>query len=233
MWKIVKQEKLGARENMLLDEKHLLEIQPDDEPILYFYEWKNPSATFGVFTKPKQLFKETQPLDLAVRPTGGGVLFHLWDLAFSAIVPAHHPGYSADIMKNYKFINDAVLEAVKNTLNRSVSASLLPVDPVPLDQHSAFFCFAKPTKYDVMIDGKKIAGAAQRRKKNGYLHQGSISISPPSYDFLERILLPEVRITEAMKLNTYYLLKSPSQSEFVDAKESLKNHLIKALQERN
>ncbi len=228
-WKVVEQKKSSAKENMEKDEHFLNLIAPDDDPILHFYEWEKPSATYGYFMKPSELFKHTDALDLARRPTGGGVLFHLWDLAFSAIVPANHPGYSADIMKNYKFINDAVLLAVKNVLNSESSLSLLPHDPVSLDKYAKYFCFAKPTKYDVMIDGKKIAGAAQRRKRNAFLHQGSISIAAPSFDFIEKILPDNTLVTEAMKLHTYFFLNNPTQSEFSDAREALKKELKKEL----
>ena len=39
---------------------------------------------------------------------------------------------------------------------------------------SRHLCFANPVSADVMIDGRKIAGAAQRRTRAGLLHQGSI-----------------------------------------------------------
>jgi len=35
-------------------------------------------------------------------------------------------------------------------------------------------CFANPVNADVMSDGRKIAGAAQRRTRHGLLQQGSI-----------------------------------------------------------
>jgi lipoate-protein ligase A len=35
-------------------------------------------------------------------------------------------------------------------------------------------CFANPVRADVMVDGRKIAGAAQRRTRHGLLQQGSI-----------------------------------------------------------
>jgi lipoate-protein ligase A len=35
-------------------------------------------------------------------------------------------------------------------------------------------CFANPVRADVMVDRRKIAGAAQRRTRRGLLHQGSI-----------------------------------------------------------
>jgi len=40
--------------------------------------------------------------------------------------------------------------------------------------YSRHLCFANPVRADVMIDSRKIAGAAQRRTRAGLLHQGSI-----------------------------------------------------------
>jgi lipoate-protein ligase A len=48
---------------------------------------------------------------------------------------------------------------------------------------------AKPTKYDVMWEGKKVGGGAQRRTKYGFLHQGTISLGRPDEEFLSGILL--------------------------------------------
>src|SRR5437667_9507068 len=39
---------------------------------------------------------------------------------------------------------------------------------------SGYSCFANPVRADVMIDGRKVAGAAQRRTRCGLLQQGSI-----------------------------------------------------------
>ena len=39
--------------------------------------------------------------------------------------------------------------------------------------YSRHLCFANPVSADVMIDSRKIAGAAQRRTRAGLLHQGS------------------------------------------------------------
>ena len=229
-WEIIEGKIATAKENMTLDEKMLNELDPNGEPILHFYEWQKPAATYGYFMKPSQLFKHAEVLDLAKRPTGGGVLFHLWDLAFSVIIPASHPAYSKDIMKNYKVINDAVLLAVKSMMKPDTSISLLPQDPTALDEYSKYFCFAKPTKYDVMIDGKKIAGSAQRRKKNAFLHQGSISIAAPSLDFIKKILPDDALVTEAMKLHTSYLLTSPTQDEFLSTRADLKEALAHQLE---
>ena len=35
-------------------------------------------------------------------------------------------------------------------------------------------CFVEPAKYDVILEGQKIAGAGQRRTRSGLLHQGTL-----------------------------------------------------------
>jgi lipoyl(octanoyl) transferase len=43
--------------------------------------------------------------------------------------------------------------------------------------YSRHLCFVNPVSADVMIDSRKIAGAAQRRTHAGLLHQGSIQLA--------------------------------------------------------
>ena len=57
-------------------------------------------------------------------------------------------------------------------------------------------CFANPVRDDVMLLGRKIAGAAQRRTRGGFLHQGSIQLPGLDESFRERFaaaLAPEVQ----------------------------------------
>lgn len=217
MWKIVNSGKNRAEVNMAMDEKLLEELDPDDLPILHFYDFESPAATYGVFLKPENFLKEGHGLNLARRPTGGGILFHLWDLTFSVLIPKNHPGYSDDVMKNYKYINDLVLIALSEYLETPL-LSLLPENPIPIDEVTKHFCFAKPTKYDVMIDGKKVAGAAQRRKKNGFLHQGSISVIMPDFDFLKKIFAEESFVVNEMQKYTFVL----SEGDLDEAKKKLR-----------
>jgi lipoate-protein ligase A len=47
-------------------------------------------------------------------------------------------------------------------------------------------CFANPVAADVLLEGRKIAGAAQRRTRTGLLHQGSIQHATLPADFRDR-----------------------------------------------
>src|SRR5437667_12195247 len=47
-------------------------------------------------------------------------------------------------------------------------------------------CFANPVRADVLVDGRKVAGAAQRRTRSGLLHQGSIQRVDLGAEFAQR-----------------------------------------------
>ncbi len=211
MWKLLDSGTKRAQENMALDAKLLRRMHPDDSPLLHFYDWERESMTYGFFIKPERYLSlesvEKLKIDLAVRPTGGGLVFHLFDLAFSVLVPSNFSQFSINTLDNYHFINHRVKRAVKRFIQETKAPFLLPDQPYPLDENCKYFCMANPTRYDVMIDGKKVAGAAQRRGRQGYLHQGSIALAFPKKKFLDEVLLPNTKVKEGMLLNTFSLLK--------------------------
>ena len=83
---------------------------------------------------------------------------------------------------------------------------LLIRDSPASDEHSQHFCMAKPTKYDVMIDGRKVGGGAQRRTKHGFLHQGTLALAIPSEEYFENLLVSGTCVAESMHRNSYSLL---------------------------
>jgi len=220
----------SAQENMRLDAELLERADTFAAPVLHLYEWTEESATYGYFTDPAQLLNlekaKAFSLQLARRPTGGGIIFHLWDMAFSVVVPASCSEFSTNTLENYAFVNRAVLAAVEEFLGTAPALSLTPDDFAPWDQASSHFCMAKPTKYDVMWQGKKVAGAAQRKTKKGFLHQGSIALLMPPPDYLSEILLPGTEVKAAMQAHTYPLLSDRASSvEIRQAKDRLRELL--------
>lgn len=191
-----------AEANMRLDEKLLLELDPAGEPILHLYLWNGPAATYGYFIDPGEHLDLTKihshRISLARRPTGGGIIFHIWDLAFSFLMPSGHPCFSTNTLANYRFVNEIVLEVMRDYLQLHD-----PLELLPQDQGGGHFCMAKPTMYDVVHQGRKIAGAAQRRRKNGYLHQGTISLALPHIELLKDILRDPKDVIQSMMAYTF------------------------------
>ncbi len=220
---------------MACDAELLASLEADQTPILHHYGWSVPSLTYGYFVSPFDYLAkegvEALGLEIARRPTGGGLIFHTCDLAFSFLLPAKHPCVSLNTMENYAFVNRSVAHAVRRFLGENTSAQLLPEAPAPVDAASERFCMAHPTRYDVMLDGRKVGGAAQRRTKYGYLHQGSICLTLPTEEFLARILLPGTQVTEAMQNTSMPLLgASCAASKLTEARQQLQRLLAEEME---
>lgn len=195
-----------AEVNMAQDRAWLQELDPCGIPILHFYDWKDPSATHGHFIDVKKYLNlegaKRRGLSLAKRPTGGGIVFHVWDLAFSLLVPSGHPAFSVNTLDNYKMVNETVLSSV-DALFPLAGAELIEQPGVEMGPDCNHFCMARPTVYDAVFQGMKVAGAAQRRTKLGFLHQGTISLALPDISLLEEVLLSNEEVVRAMQTFTF------------------------------
>jgi lipoate-protein ligase A len=226
-WDIIETEAASAQENMRLDEKLLEEL--GQKPILHLYDWKTPSATYGYFLDPAKFLDiekvKKHGLDLARRPTGGGIVFHIWDLAFSVLIPACSPHYSTNTLENYRYVNGVVQKAIKEFIGKDFS--LISADTSSWDKSCESFCMARPTQYDVVLEGKKVVGAAQRKRKHGFLHQGTIALSLPNEEFLQEILLPGTRVKQAILEHTLPILGARSlEKGRKEMRNLLKRHFI-------
>jgi len=157
--------------NMALDDA-LLEAQPRlHEPVLRFYGWTEPAATFGYFQKLAEVERATLLRPLIRRPTGGGIVPHDADWTYSLAFPAGHDWHRLRAEESYRRVHDWV---------RSAFAKLGIVTELALccKKVAPGKCFAGYEKSDLLWHGRKIAGAAQRRTLGGLLIQGSVQPPP-------------------------------------------------------
>ena len=158
--------------NMALDEALLLRAVDNKQPVVRFYGWKEPAATFGYFQAYRDIEKWTLLRPLIRRPTGGGLVPHLADWTYSAAFPPGHFWYEMTARESYRQLHDWCRLAF---LKLGMETSLAPVKQVDIPGQ----CFIGAEQYDLLWHGKKIAGAAQRRNRHGLLIQGSIQPPPP------------------------------------------------------
>ena len=170
-WFLLNSGKCDAAFNMALDEA-LLEAMPRlGKPVLRFYGWTEPAASFGYFQRYADVERATLLRPLVRRPTGGGVVQHDADRTYSLVFPTSHEWYSLKATEGYHRVHEWI-QASFTRLN--VETELAPCCHKELPGQ----CFAGYERSDVLWHGKKIAGAAQRRNKFGLLIQGSVQ--PPS-----------------------------------------------------
>ncbi len=239
--RIIDNGKKSAEENMQNDKELLLSLNPADKtPILHFYDWKEPSATYGHFSSPLTQLNETavkkHGLHLARRPTGGGIIFHQFDFAFSFLLPASHPQFSLNTLDNYLLVNTILAKTILQLLETYGTQKSLELqscakkclEDTLVEKELRNFCMALPTVYDVVSGDHKLAGGAQRRTKLGFLHQASIALMIPPDNFLDEILGQNTSIANAMRRHTFHLLNIKAS---VEEQKSIKNALKDLLRE--
>ena len=159
-------------ENMAMDEALLEHAERLGRAILRFYRWSVPAATFGCFQRYAEIAATTALRPLIRRPTAGGFVPHDADWTYSVIVPPAHPWHALRATDSYcrahRWIRDAL------------SRLQFPAELAPArDLRAAGRCFAGGwEQHDLIRDGRKIAGAAQRRNRLGLLIQGSVQPVP-------------------------------------------------------
>jgi lipoate-protein ligase A len=170
-WFFLNSGKSDAAFNMALDEA-LLEAMPRlQTPVLRFYGWNEPAATFGYFQNFSEVERATLLRPLIRRPTGGGIVPHDADWTYSAFFPAGHEWHSLKAEESYRRIHDWLRLAFAEM---NIETELAPCCKKSLPGQ----CFIGHEKSDLLWHGKKIAGAAQRRNKLGLLIQGSVQPPP-------------------------------------------------------
>jgi lipoate-protein ligase A len=166
----------SAALNMAIDEALLERAKI---PSLRFYRWDSPALSFGYFGKFSEVANYAAGRDLVRRWTGGGIVFHGDDLTYSIIVPNSDLVFLESSMSIYEKVHCALRDALISTGTR-VELARIGRDAAlrhPRTAHHAVLtkiCFENPVRADVIVNSRKVAGAAQRRRQHGLLQQGSI-----------------------------------------------------------
>lgn len=160
-----------AADNMGLDEA-LLEAAPTlGRPVLRFYEWSEAAATFGYSQRYAEVARLTSLRPLVRRPTGGGLVPHDRDFTYTLVVPPSDDWYGLRARESYRRVHDWLRRAFEQLGWRTELAAVSRTD-------GSGQCFVGAEQFDVLWQGVKMAGAAQRRTRSGLLIQGSIQPPP-------------------------------------------------------
>lgn len=168
--------------NMALDEVFW---QSALAPCLRFYQWDHPALSFGYFGRYADVAEYKSERELVRRCTGGGVVFHGSDLTYALIIPANNHCPESSSMAIYARVHEAIQTGLRDV---GIEARLVPTNGVALSATSTGPCFANPVAWDVLVNGRKVAGAAQRRSRRGLLQQGSVQNVRLSGKFRERFI---------------------------------------------
>lgn len=161
-----------AAQNMAYDFLMLQRYQPADAIRFRHYEWVRSAYTFGLSQNYSYVVSEVPDMSAEIvrRPTGGGVVDHTSDWTYTLVIPTSHPMAKGQPIDTYRDVHQALVDAMEKQGLMTELNLQSPGDSTPS------VCFNKAEIFDVVLQGlpSKLAGAAQKRTKNGYMLQGSI-----------------------------------------------------------
>jgi lipoyl(octanoyl) transferase len=209
----------SAATNMAIDET-LLEVVTI--PSIRFYRWNSAALSFGYFGKFADVADYATERDLVRRWTGGGIVFHGDDLTYSIVIPASDPIFGESSRSIYEKIHGALCNALVAAGQRALVAGI--VDPAAAVTDASYNgqCFGNPVRADVMVNGRKVAGAAHRRTRAGLLHQGSIQRVDLGNDLGERFAGELAEVCDERSLTTRIVERA---SEIAQQKYGTQNWL--------
>lgn len=191
--------------NMALDEALLNFVSRGEiDPVVRFYTWNPPTLSIGYF---QRLSKEIdidkvkeKGYGLVRRQTGGRGVLHDKELTYSVIVPEAHPDMPQTVTEAYRVISGGLLEGFKSLgFDAHFAVPRSKEEREKLKQPRSSVCFDAPSWYELVVEGKKIAGSAQTRQKGVILQHGSILQDVDIDDLFDMFIFKNERLKAKMK----------------------------------
>jgi lipoate-protein ligase A len=165
---------------MALDEALLNCFTPEHSPpVLRLYGWCPPALSLGRFQDAAQVLNldlcRDHAVDIVRRVSGGGVIYHADELTYSIVCTPGQIPPTTSVKDSFRVLTGFLIELYRTLgLDAAYAVDVEP-DPAALGTRTDF-CFAGRESFDILIDGRKIGGNAQRRQRNVIFQHGSIPI---------------------------------------------------------
>ncbi len=217
-FRVIQDNDKSAKENMAIDDALLSNFGNNDFAIFRLYTWES-SFTIGISQNfSSYSFVEDYNNNCAKRITGGGVLFHGHDLSYSLVIPSELLK-EFNIKESYEKICSFI---IKFYTKLGLDAKYAKDDKnIILSKNE--YCQVGFEAYDILVDGKKIGGNAQRRTKKAIFQHGSIpikSINNKSIDTKIGISLEDINIKLSYEEVKKLLIKAFKESFDVEIEYS-------------
>jgi lipoate-protein ligase A len=179
-WRFVHTGVADAAYNMAVDEALLLSVSSGCSlPVLRFYRWQPAAMSIGCFQKSNAEINiralQDCGYDFVRRPTGGRAVFHDCELTYSIIVSEADEQIPRTVNEAYRVLSEGLLLGFQNI---GLAAEMVRLNEKGKKQDEESMrtaaCFDAPSWYELVVEGRKIAGSAQTRQKGVLLQHGSI-----------------------------------------------------------
>lgn len=177
-WRLILHPAAHGSWNMAVDEAILeavcARIAP---PTLRLYSWHPPCLSLGYAQSVNDVIKTelaSRGWLLTRRPTGGKAILHTDELTYAVIAPLDEPHLAGNLLHSYQQLSRPLMTALRlldldpeSKKNENITGGNRLTGPV---------CFEVPSHYEITVQGKKLIGSAQARRKDGLLQHGSFPL---------------------------------------------------------
>ncbi|MCM2531683.1 lipoate--protein ligase family protein [Neobacillus pocheonensis] len=205
VWRFIDSGNGSPSFNMALDEA-LLEWHSEGKipPVIRFYGWDPATLSVGYFQKVEKEIDmdavKAYQLGFVRRPTGGRGVLHEHELTYSVIVSEDHPEMPKSVTEAYRVISEGILKGFQHLgLETYFAVPKTDEEREALKNPRSSVCFDAPSWYELVVEGRKVAGSAQTRQKGVILQHGSILLDLDEDKLFSLFKYSNERVKERMK----------------------------------
>ncbi len=176
-WRFIVNAPAEGAWNMAVDEAILESAANHLQPTtLRFYSWNPFCLSLGyaqLFSDIDDALLKEKGWDIVRRPTGGKAILHADELTYCICAAQDDSHVQGSVLESYRHLSKGLLSALDNL---GLQANSEPHKEPSERNTTNPICFEVPSDYEITLNGKKIIGSAQARKKNGMLQHGTIPL---------------------------------------------------------
>jgi lipoate-protein ligase A len=178
-WRLLDFQNCDIFENMAIDESIFHEtIKNRKHPTIRFYSSCPVAVSIGYFQDMRievNIEKcHRAGIDVVRRITGGKAVFHCNEITYCIVAGDQEKIFPSDILGTYKAISKCI---VRGLTYLGIRADLAEGGRVGAGEELKSCCFSVPSKNELLVEGRKICGSAQVRRRGGFLQHGSLLLS--------------------------------------------------------
>lgn len=204
-WRFIHTGQRSPADNMAIDEAILTEVSKGESPpTVRFYGWNPATLSIGYFQKAAHEIDleqvKAEGLGFVRRPTGGRAVLHDQELTYSIIVPEDYPGIPSSVTEAYRVLSEGLLQGF---LHLELDAKMVQLatesDKNQYASIGSAACFDSPSWYELVVEGRKVAGSAQVRSQGVVLQHGSILLDLDADQLFRCLLFSNEKVADRMK----------------------------------
>jgi lipoyl(octanoyl) transferase len=195
-------------ENMRRDARLLAAAEAGAAPVLRLFRFAPHGITLGLHQRAERTLDlercRADGIPWAGRPTGGRAIFHAQEWTYALATPIDDPRWGGDLREAYARASRLVLASLIRLGVPAAFAAAAPATSAAADA-GGDACFASAAAHELTLEGRKLAGSAQRRGVRALLQQGSVLLGEGHLRLADYLAMPadgRERARESLRRST-------------------------------